>query len=250
MCGRDPGTTTTMTWRLLTFSSFLACAAALWGGAVTGRVELVDSDSAVSARTADLSGVVVWLEPRSGETTPPARRPAVATILQRDKRFTPHVLAIQVGTAVDFPNQDPIFHNAFSSFDGQIFDIGLYPPGTSRKVVFRRPGIVRVFCNIHPMMSAVIAVVPTPWFAVTNAEGLFRIDDLPPGDYRLHVFHERALPQSLAALARTLELGPEGADLGVLRVSESGYVPTPHKNKHGQDYPPQTDDHFVYPGGR
>ena len=69
---------------------------------------------------------------------------------QKNKQFDPHVLAIQAGAAVSFPNLDPIFHSAFSNFSGQIFDLGLYAPGTSRNIVFRRTGVVRVFCNIHP----------------------------------------------------------------------------------------------------
>ena len=121
---------------------------------------------------------------------------------QKDKHFKPHVLAIPVGAAVDFPNLDPIFHNVFSNYNGQIFDLGLYRPNTSRDVVFKRPGIVRVFCNIHPTMSAVIAVLDTPWFAVSDASGDFEIRDVPPGNYKLHVFHERATEETLSAPGR------------------------------------------------
>ena len=92
---------------------------------------------------------------------------------QKNKHFKPHVLAIPVGATVDFPNQDPIFHNVFSNYNGQIFDLSLYKPNTSRDVVFKRAGIVRVFCNIHPTMSAIIAVLDTPWFAVSDATGSF-----------------------------------------------------------------------------
>ena len=94
-------------------------------------------------------------------------------MLQKNKVFVPPVAA---GTAVDFPNADPIFHNAFSSYDGQIFDVGLYPPGTTRSVYFRRACFVRVFCKIHAAMSAVILVLPTPYFATTAKDGTFRID--------------------------------------------------------------------------
>ncbi len=90
-------------------------------------------------------------------------------MLQKNKMFTPHILPIVAGTAVDFPNSDPIFHNAFSSYDGQIFDVGLYPPGSSKSVRFGRPGVVRVFCNIHPAMSAIILVLQC--IAVFRADG-------------------------------------------------------------------------------
>src|SRR5579884_563791 len=149
------------------------------------------------------SGVVVWLEPRDADL--PALHPRAVQMIQRHKQFQPHVLAIPVGTAVDFPNLDPIFHNAFSNIDGKPFDVGLYPPGTSKRVVFDRPGIVHVFCNIHQSMSAVIVVEDTPWLAVTNGHGEFTIADVEPGRYTLHVYYERATKEALDKLTRTVE---------------------------------------------
>ena len=133
-----------------TFSRALATALLLSGGAlgqstVKGTVRLTDSRSGAVQRKGDYSGVAVWLEPLNRTPTPHAVRKH-AVMLQKDKRFTPHVLVVESGTNIDFPNEDPIFHNAFSNFDGQLFDIGLYPPGTSRTVKFDRPGVVRVFC--------------------------------------------------------------------------------------------------------
>ena len=118
------------------------------------------SDSRVDAvnRQKDFSGVVVSAQP-VGRAESRRHLPAHATMLQKGKMFTPHILPVMAGTTVDFPNFDPIFHNAFSSYNGQIFDVGLYPPGTSRSVRFTRPGVVRVFCNIHPTMSAIILVL-------------------------------------------------------------------------------------------
>lgn len=109
----------------------------------------------------DFSGVVVWLDPVAG--APPWPKPRTAEMVQRAKRFIPHVLAITVGSTADFPNYDPIFHNAFSNYDGQVFDVGLYPPGTTRSVPFRKEGIVRIFCDIHPTMSAIIVVLRSPY---------------------------------------------------------------------------------------
>ena len=159
--------------------------------------------------------------------------------MQRNKRFTPHVLPIAVGTTVDFPNFDPIYHNAFSNFDGQIFDVGLYPPGTTRSILFRREGIVRVFCNIHPTMSAVIVVLSSPYFTTSAKTGDFTIANLPPGSYRLHVFHERATQQTLDALDANRRCFTDGAvEAGAISVSETGFLLLPHKNKYGKDYPP------------
>ncbi len=165
---------------------------------------------------------------------------------QRGKRFLPHVVAIPVGAAVRFPNFDPVFHNVFSNFSGQVFDLGLYPPGSSRTVTFKRPGVVHVFCNIHPAMSAVIVVTRSPFLAVSDASGEFSIGCVPPGDYRLHVFHERAVEGTLAALERRLTVPPQGLELPPLAISETGYVEAPHKNKYGHDYPPVADDAKPY----
>ena len=221
----------------------LALVSCAWAAAVAGRVELIDSRDKAVQRRQDFSGVVVSLQPLNGASPPPAA--ARVTMLQKEKRFQPHVLAIRAGTVVDFPNLDPIFHNAFSNYSGQIFDIGLYKPGSSRAVTFSKPGIVRVFCNIHPNMSAVIAVMESPWFSVTGHDGSFRIPHVPPGEYRMELFHERATPEQLDRLARTLKIGAEDINAGLLSISESGFLPAPHLNKHGKPYSPQTDNYKV-----
>ncbi len=235
-----------MTWRwLICFSLFAALA--LHAASVTGSVRLVDSRDP-SARRHDFSGVVVWLESVGNRPAAPAAScPAPpAQMEQLGKRFIPHVLAVPVGSAVRFPNFDPVFHNVFSNFSGQIFDLGLYPPHGSRTVTFRRPGVVRVFCNIHPTMSAVILVTREPWVAVSDREGSFRIACVPEGAYRLHVYHERARDKTLAELERRVTVPASGLALPPLEISETGYVETPHRNKYGQDYPPVVDDPRPY----
>ncbi len=232
----------------LILSLCLLCATCGTAPAATlkGEIELIHSREA-SVKKQDYSGVVVSLKALNSPTRPPP--PRHLRMLQKNKLFQPHVLAAEVGSFVDFPNADPIFHNAFSSYSGQIFDIGLYPPGKSRSVRFERPGIVRVFCNIHQWMSAVIVVVDSPYFATTNARGAFSME-APPGDYQLAVYHERATEETLRALSRPVHVGEAGAELPVIRVSEAGYLPAPHKNKHGQDYAPVADERAVYPGVR
>ena len=227
----------TLRW-LISFSLALPVCA----GTVTGSVSLTD------AKSKDFSGVVIWLDPVTGPPVLP--KPAAhAQILQRKKTFSPHILVVTTGTTVDFPNKDPIFHNAFSNFEGKVFDIGLYPPGTSKSVRLDRPGVVRVFCNIHPTMSAVIAVLSTPYFATSRKDGRFQISNVPPGEYTLHVMHERATPATLDALTRRVTVHEAGVSIPVMSISESGYLPLPHKNKYGKDYPPVTEDSF-YPGAR
>jgi plastocyanin len=223
-------------------ASLIIGATALWsvsllaGGSVHGEIEIVSSHDPDVRKHSDYSGVVLWLDPVAGTLpTPPSGK---AEMIQKGKRFIPHLLAITVGTTVDFPNYDPIFHNAFSNYDGQIFDVGLYPPGTSKSILFRKEGVVRIFCNIHPAMSAVIVVLKSSYFAKSAKNGSFTIANVPPGSYRLHVFHERAAQQTLDNLTRTVDVAESVADVGKISVSESGYLLLPHKNKYGKDYPP------------
>jgi plastocyanin len=241
-----------MTLLLRTCFNALVCLAIAEPGpasTVRGTVELVGSIDPMVRKHKDYSGVVVWLEPLSGPATLSVpSRPAV--MLQKDKTFTPHVMAIPVGASVSFPNRDPIFHNAFSNFNGQVFDVGLYKPGSSRTVPFKRPGIVRVFCNIHPQMSAVIAVLDTPYFAVSDKSGAFEIANVPEGDYEFHIFHERAAPETLDVLVRKITVETARLDLPPLSVSEGGYLPEPHKNKFGKDYPPVMEEQPAYPGAK
>ncbi|HLH42788.1 MAG TPA: hypothetical protein VKV74_07375 [Bryobacteraceae bacterium] len=228
--------------------SSLLCAAAVSGATLHGRVELRDSKEAAVRKKKDFSGVVIWLEPVSGR---PLHSPAVrARMIQKDKTFSPHILAVPTGAVVDFPNFDPIFHNVFSTYDGQLFDLKLYPPGKSESVTFTRPGIVRVFCNIHSAMSAVIAVLDTPYFDVSKREGAFEIRDVPAGEYRLHVFHERATPATLDELGRRMSVDGDELELPPIAISESGYLPIPHMNKFGRPYSQPPDDGSVYPAVR
>ncbi|MDP9114675.1 MAG: hypothetical protein M3O20_13480 [Acidobacteriota bacterium] len=213
---------------------------------VSGRVELRDSRDPAVRNRKDYSGVVIALKPL--DFTPPAAASKHAVMLQKDKTFSPHVLAVEAGSVVDFPNADPIFHNAFSSYSGQVFDIGLYPPGTTRSLRFAREGVVRVFCNIHSSMSAVIVVLGSPYFAATKRDGAFEIPDVPPGDYQLTVFHERASENTLEGLKRKVTVGPDGASLAGIMISEGGYLPIPHNNKYGHEYPPDSGEQAIYPG--
>jgi len=198
---------------------------------VKGRIVLTNSK--VGAR--DASGVVIWLSSPNGPAPRSANRQK-KVITQRDKRFLPHIIAIEVGSDVDFPNEDPFFHNVFSIYNGKRFDLGLYASGETRPVNFNRPGISYIFCNIHPHMSAVVVALETSHFAVSDKTGSFAIGSVPAGNYRLGIWHERARPETLNALVRSVRVGAAEMDLGAIRISEEGYVPRPHLNKHGQDY--------------
>jgi hypothetical protein len=116
--------------------------------------------------------------------------PGRAAMDQRDQAFVPHVLAITVGSTVDFPNSDVTFHNVFSLSRARAFDLGRYSRGRSKSVRFDRPGVVQVFCDIHSHMSAYILVFAHHYFAVTDRTGDFSINGIPPGTYTLAVWHE------------------------------------------------------------
>ena len=120
----------------------------------------------------------------------PAVVPGHVVLDQRDERFVPHVLAITTGTVVDFPNSDRIFHNVFSLSKTRPFDLGRYAAGRSKAATFDRPGIVRVFCDIHSHMNAFILVFNHPFFALTDMDGRYRIDNVPPGTYNLVAWNE------------------------------------------------------------
>ena len=225
---------------------FLALTVSLvHAGSVTGEVELTNSKDIAVRKRKDYSGVVLWLEPV--DRAAPAGPSKHVEMLQKDKTFQPHVLALAVGGSVDFPNLDLIFHNAFSNFSGQPFDVGLYPPRTSKSVTFKHPGIVRVFCNIHSTMSAIIAVLNTPWFAVSAANGKYAIANVPAGDYQLRIFHERAQPDTIQFLEHRITVPESGLNLPLVSITETGYNPAPHLNKYGKAYPPVVND-GTYPG--
>ena len=227
---------------------FALSGASALAATVTGSVVLVEQDGRAPKKR-DYSGVVIWLEPVGNVLRPVATQPKQAVMEQRNKTYIPHVLAIEVGTAVDFPNNDPIEHNAFSNYDGQVFDVHLYAPQTSRRVVFRRPGIVRVFCNIHETMSAVIAVLQTPYFAVSNAGGRFEIQ-APAGEYTLRFWDERGQPDVVARLARRVTVSEQNVALPVTQISASDQPLIPHQNKYGREYTQRPEDRVFYPGAR
>src|SRR5579863_6494032 len=229
-----------MIWRsLICFSYFSLAAGPGYAATLSGTVVLRDSRVDAVNKQKDFSGAVISAQPVGGPLPSPPT--AHATMLQKGKMFTPHILPVMAGTTVDFPNFDPIFHSAFSSYSGQIFDVGLYPPGTSKSVRMTRPGVLRVFCNIHPTMSAIILVLNTPYFTKTAMNGSFEMN-LPPGEYDLGVFHERASEQQLSGLERRAIVPEAGLQIPLIMVSEAGYLVAPHKNKYGHDYPPSHDD--------
>jgi plastocyanin len=179
-----------------------APAAAARVGSIRGRVELrrvatpierrpgvADLGTPAARDTPDLRRSVVYLEsaPRGAFETNEGER---AVMDQRNETFVPHVLAIATGTTVDFPNSDKFYHNVFSLSKARAFDLGRYAAGNSRPVRFDRPGIVRVFCDIHSHMNAFILVFSHPFFGMTDREGRYRIENVPAGTYGVIAWNE------------------------------------------------------------
>ncbi len=141
----------------------------------------------------EITPAVVYLT--GGEpvkTEPPSEHKVMKQVNQQ---FEPRVLPILVGTTVDFPNMDPFFHNVFSYSKTRKFDLGRYPKGHSKSVTFDKPGIVKVFCEIHSNMLANIIVLKQPYFTLTEQDGSFRILNVPAGEYDLHIWQENAPEQ-------------------------------------------------------
>lgn len=202
----------------------------------------VDFSTGPTKQPADASAVVVWLEPVGNPPalTPPSR-PQRRQLLQKNKTFSPHLLVVPVGSTVDFPNQDPFFHNVFSFFDGKRFDLGLYEAGATRPVVFNKPGISYIFCNIHPEMSAVVIALKTPYYGISERNGSIEIPDVPAGRYEMHVWHERVLPETLNSFTHSVVISDTSSSLGLIHLTEQRSLSQSHKNKYGRDYDPLPD---------
>jgi plastocyanin len=181
----------------------------------------------------DPGGSVVWIP---GLNLPRAAT-AKGSVTSKDKRFEPRILAVPAGTRVTFPNLDSIYHNAFSLTPGSQFDVGLYRRGASRDVVLKNPGIVRVYCNIHPDMAASVVVVEGNAFAVVGADGAYRIAGIPPGRHDVHIWSdvagEQVVPMTFAA-GQTVDWSPA--------LDATKYQRVAHTNKHGKAYPKAKND--------
>jgi plastocyanin len=208
---------------------------------VTVEVEIVQNGANLKAdgkSRADAKKVAVWLTPLQGTTSVPVQVNAPPRLVQHNKMFSPHVLVVQAGAMVEFPNEDPFFHNVFSLFAGKRFDLGLYEAGSSRTVRFDRPGASFLFCNIHPEMSAVIVVVPTPYYALADSTGRVTIPAVPDGRYRLDVWHERSSPEYLKNLEQVITVSNSSRTFGPIGILDNANLTLTHKNKYGQDYVP------------
>ena len=190
-----------------------------------GRLQLVGKGGKGPARGSDARQALVWFEPAA----PAHSKPSTFVMTTRDKQFVPRTLTVPVGSRVRFPNEDVILHNVFSVSGGNSFDLGLYRRGAGKEQKFDKPGLVRVFCNVHHSMVGYILVLESPYVATPDAEGRFVLTGLPKGPGRLTVWHEQAEPASMdIQVPRAEPLAPR---LEIVRPR----IPS-HLNKAGKSY--------------
>lgn len=228
---------------------FCGIAGAFAQGATVKAHVVIETHKHASQSIPEASNAVVWLTPADGwaNSLPRGRNAGPRPqLVQKNKQFTPHVTAVEVGSVVDFPNHDPFFHNVFSLFNGKRFDLGLYEAGSTRSVHFDRAGICYIFCNIHPQMSAIVVVVDTPYFAVSNQLGDVAISNVPPGQYKMNLWDEQCSPEDLKETAREVTVGAETSSLGTIRLQQSRELAIVHPNKYGRKYDPQVFSSPIY----
>ena len=159
-------------------------------GAGSAKTGVVKGGITIGGRpTSDVVVSVEGLAQGKVKTQDTKLKTAKALMDQREVRFVPRVLAVLVGTTVEFPNNDKTFHNVFSTSEAKRFDLGLYAPGKSRSVVFDKAGVVRILCNVHPSMEGYVVVKGHPYYAVTDSRGNYSLNGVPLGKYRLEVWH-------------------------------------------------------------
>lgn len=203
---------------------------------VAGRVTILDIQGKPKEHH---DGVVVFLD--ALEHAPPASPPTESqAIRQINKQFIPEVLPVLVGTTVEFPNNDIVYHNVFSLFKAKPFDLGIYEQGGSKSVTFDQSGLVKVYCNIHSQMVAYVLVLENPYFTITDREGRFMIPDVPEGAATVRTWYPRSKQHAERAVRATAQ-GLRDVDLKVVEQVHfeirEDVLSIEHKNKWGQSYP-------------
>ena len=207
--------------------ALLALAPAAAGAAdLRGTLTLYAGGQAL--RASESADAVIYFRPRFTVKAQPAAEPAIMST--RRKQFVPRVLPITVGSSVRFPNEDPILHNAFSTQPENRFDTGQYGTGPGSTHTFAKPGLVKIYCNVHHSMFGFVLVLDTPYFVRPGLDGRFELTGLPEVEGDLVVFHDRATP-----LRERLVPTPTEPELALRLDLNKRKVPQ-HMNKFGKPY--------------
>lgn len=205
---------------------------------------LVLCASATASADASVRGVVEVTRPADvpagpilvyivGFDQPASSKPI--EVRQVGKKFIPDLIAVTAGGSVTFPNGDPFLHNVFSPTSERTFDLGSYKQGDTRTRTFPRRGVLDIYCNIHPEMSATLVILPNTRYAIVDAGGHFQIDRVPPGTWTLFAFSRRAVQP----VSQKITVGTNGVVEVTFKLDEVKKDFT-HPNKYGEKYRPTT----------
>jgi plastocyanin len=214
---------------------FLLFTAQVFAHEVSGTVGVVLKGD---KKKTDLSSVIVYLDPlKTDSKISSAALKKQYDMSTKNKAFVPRSLAVPVGATVNFPNYDSIFHNLFSVSAPNQFDLGLYKGGASKSKVFERPGIVKVFCNVHPQMTSTIIVSASPYFTLADKTGNFSLGLIPSGAFVIRAYADEG--QSF----QQIEVGDTPLKVH-LTIDAKNFKKVPHKNKFGKDYSTNEDERY------
>jgi len=194
---------------------------------VSGQVSIVERPG---ESTEDLGNVVVFLEPLGASARTRSSSPTNTVIALDKRQFSPRVRIVTEGSKIEFKNQDPFSHNVFSKTHGG-FDTGTYGRGKSKEQEFRTSGVYPLYCNVHPRMTAFVITLNTPYFTQAGDDGRFSLDSVPPGPYKLHVWHDRT-----TEVVDDITVPARGLQNLRKQLDARGYKYVQHKNKLGQVY--------------
>jgi plastocyanin len=200
---------------------------------VSGTVEITLKGD---KKKEDLSSAVIYLD-QVGSAAATAEMNKDFSMTTKNKQLSPKAMVVPVGAKINFPNYDPIFHNLFSVSAPNEFDLGLYKGGASKSHSFSKPGIVRVFCNVHPQMSATIVVANSSYFTTADKTGKFSLGEIPSGNYILKAYSEEGQAE------QKVQVGESPLKV-VLSIDGRNFKKVKHKNKFGKDY--TTDENEKY----
>jgi len=222
-----------MTGKAVTKVATLVVAALMVGtpmaaqGPVSGQISLIERPG---EQTEDLGNTVIYLELPAGQKA--KLSPTNEQMALQARQFAPHVRVVPQGSKIEFANQDPFSHNVFSKAAQGPFDTDVFGRGKKKSTTVKEAGVYPLYCNVHPRMTAFLIAVNTPYFAQSGADGRFTISNVPPGTYKLHVWHERV------AAEQTAMVTVAASGLGGLKyqLDARNYKYVQHKNKNGKDY--------------